>query len=213
MWARGLSLFAVVVAVQVIFARVPTSGTTKRRLQHALTGHILVQISYVVPRGLGIALLLLGSAGIFVLQKYFPVAFLRMFGPLLRPSESSGERLPGAFYFLLGTAAASILVDDSAIVRYALDCLAFADPIASWAGSSIDSPRINGGTSVAGSAACFAAALVVGLLMLGVDEIRASAVGATACTIAEALPFGDDNFNIPVLTVLSVRYFGLPPVG
>jgi len=33
-------------------------------------------------------------------------------------------------------------------------------------------------------------------------------IGATVCTIAEGLPFGNDNLNIPVITAFVVENFG-----
>jgi dolichol kinase len=202
--ARAATFVCVVVVFQVIMARVPTEQATKRRLQHALTGHALVQISYVLPRDLALVLLSLGAAGIYICQKYFPSHFRQHFGALLRPSELSGDRLPGAFYFLLGAATTVALVKDWTINRYAVECLAFADPIASWVGSSIQSPKLNSGTSVSGSAACFATAWILGYMMLDGD-FHTITIGAMACTVAEGFPYFDDNLNIPILTALVVE--------
>jgi dolichol kinase len=204
LWARGACFFCVLVVFQLIMARIPTEKATKRRLQHALTGHALVQISYVLSRDLALGLLLLGAAGIHICQKYFPSHFRQHFGDLLRPSELSGFRLPGAFYFLLGTAATLALVADLATARYAVECLAFADPIASWIGSSIRSPNLNSGTSVSGSAACFGTAWIIGWAMLDAD-FRTITIGAMACTVAEGVPYGDDNLNIPIVTALVIE--------
>ena len=113
LWARAGSLFVVVVIFQLIMAKFPTEKSTKRRLQHALTGHALVQVSYVLSRSLSLSLLIFGSLGIWGCQKFFPNHLRQHFGPLLRPSELSGERLPGAFYFLIGTAITMILIEDS----------------------------------------------------------------------------------------------------
>ena len=38
--------------------------------------------------------------------------------------------------------------------------------------------------------------------------VSAVFIGAGACTIAEGLPFGNDNLNIPVITAFIVDKFG-----
>jgi dolichol kinase len=210
-WSLGLraaSLFVLVVLFQVVMARGVhyLQKETKRRLQHALTGHALVQISYVLPRSVATVLLLVAAAGMFLLQHYLPDQFRQAFGPLLRPNELSGQTLPGAFYFLLGTAMTILLVDDWTIVRYAVECLALADPVASWIGSSIQSPKLNQGSSVSGCLACFATAWMVGWLMLEDAKPFTLTVGAVVCTVAEALPYGNDNLTIPIATSMAVHH-------
>ena len=206
-WIRGASLFVLVILLQVLMARASLVKETKRRLQHAMTGHALVQISYVLPRNVAIVLLMLGAVGIYALQTYFPDHFRKTFGPLLRPKELNGRQLPGAFYFLLGTAATVFFVEDWTVARYAVECLAIADPVASWIGSSVSSPKLNDGSSISGCAACFLTSLFVGWMMLpSTTSISTVSIGALVCTIAEALPFGNDNMNVPILTGLAVDY-------
>ena len=246
---RAGFLVVLVVLFQWFVARAPnTPKETKRRFQHALTGHALVQISYVLPKSLSLALLLIASLGMYLAKTFFFEKFLEAFGGLLRPSESSGEVLPGAFYFLVGTAitVSGLVTDDLRIARYSVECLALADPMASWVGSSVSSPRFtvtrnkNNGTtntgggggvrtsSLAGCLACFGTALLVGWWMLVAsvehsnenDERNTTGdsgssrfttatlvAGAIACTIAEGLPFGNDNLNIPVITAFVVDRF------
>lgn len=225
---RGGFLAILVILFQFFVARAPNvQKETKRRFQHALTGHALVQISYVLPRSVSLALLLLGSIGMYLAKTFFFEAFLKAFGGLLRPRETSGEVLPGAFYFLIGTAivVSGLVTTDMGIARYAVECLALADPMASWIGSTIPSPKFtvatdkNGGTrtsSLSGCLACFGTALGVGWWMLllknnnregGESFVFTPATlvaGAVACTIAEGLPFGNDNLNIPVITAFVV---------
>jgi len=235
---RGGLLLVLVVLFQYFVARAPNvQKETKRRFQHALTGHALVQISYILPRSLSLALLLIGSVGMYLAKTFFFGAFLEAFGGLLRPKETSGEVLPGAFYFLVGTTTvvSGLVTADMRIARYAVECLALADPMASWIGSTIPSPKFtiatdkNGGTrtsSLSGCLACFGTALGVGWWMLVVvvdSHVDGAGVattnmnneftpmtlvaGALACTIAEGLPFGNDNMNIPVITALVVDQF------
>ena len=231
--ARGGFLAILVVLFQYFVARAPNvQKETKRRFQHALTGHALVQISYVLPRSLSLTLLLIGSVAMYLAKTFFFEAFLKAFGGLLRPKELSGEALPGAFYFLISTTivVSGLVTTDMEIARYAVECLALADPMASWIGTTIPSPKFtistdsNGGTrtsSLSGCLACFFTALGVGWWMLVVAAPHGDAnattgpgftplvlvAGALACTIAEGLPFGNDNLNIPVITAFVVDRF------
>ncbi len=207
LWARAGSLAVLVVVFQVLVARVSLNKETKRRLQHALTGHALVQISYVLTREIALALLSLGAGGMYILHQYYPSSFRNAFGPLLRANEM--VNLPGAFWFLVGTAGTILLVDDWIIVRYAVECLALADPMASWIGSTIRSPKINRGSSFSGCLACFATAWGVGIVMLSNPSNHTLFIGALACTLAEASPYGNDNLNIPILTALAVHHYGV----
>lgn len=235
---RGGFLLILVVLFQWFVARAPNvQKETKRRFQHALTGHALVQISYVLPTSISLVLLSIGSIGMVVAKTFYFDQFLQAFGGLLRPKELSGEVLPGAFYFLIGTAItiSGLVTTDIRIARYSVECLALADPMASWIGSDVlpNSPKFSmptkgGGTrtsSFSGCVACFATAFVVGWWMLvytadnnnNNEEDAAKSTspftfttlfaGAVACTIAEGLPFGNDNLNIPVITAFVVDQF------
>lgn len=204
---RAASLFILLILFQVLMAQVQMGHETKRRLQHALTGHCMVQVSYFLTPPLCFGLLLIAAIGMCISQRYFLPQFQATFGPLLRPQELSGENLPGAFYFLLGTAITVGLVDME-IARYAVECLAIADPVASWIGSSIPSTKLSASASVSGCFGCFASALLVGWIMLPRGSVGTWSLGALACTLAEALPYGNDNFNIPVITALVVQNVG-----
>ena len=206
LWTRAGSLVLLVVAFQVFVARVALNKETKRRLQHSLTGHALVQISYVLPRDMALALLVLGAAVIYILHQFYPSKFRKAFGPLLRRHELT--QLPGAFWFLVGTAATVLLVPDWTIIRYAVECLALADPMASWIGSTIRSPKVNAGSTVSGCVACFLTAIMVGKFMLSSPTNYTLSIGALACTIAEVSPYGNDNLSIPILTALVVYHWG-----
>jgi len=237
---RGGCLFILVVLFQYFIAQAPNvQRETKRRFQHALTGHSLVQISYVLPKSISLLLLSVGCILMYIMKTFFFEYFLKAFGPLLRPKELSGEVLPGAFYFLVGTAITicpGLITDNIMIVRYSVECLALADPMASWIGSSIQSPKFTINTSqqegrtttrtssLSGCVACFVTAWIVGWWMLllrnaaddnfiappGGDQFTVITLflGAAACTIAEVFPYGNDNLNIPVMTAFVVEFFG-----
>ena len=153
-------------------------------------------------------LLGLGATVLYVGPMYYTSWFRKVFGPLLRPEELQGRRLPGAFYFLIGTALTAAIVSDIHVARYAVECLALADPMASYIGSTIRSPPICQGSSLSGCLACFVTAYGVGFLMLPSTLIGTNSfilgLGALTCTLAEALPFGNDNLNIPLLTGIVV---------
>jgi dolichol kinase len=245
-WLRAGSLFVLIVLFQVFIAHAPSSSPpssssstsstnnanksqseTQRRFQHALTGHAMVELSYMIPRIACIVLLLLAAFGMYILRTYFyETIFLKAFGPLLRPNEKRPNTLPGAFYFLLGTglcvwlfssSSNSTTTNNMTIPRYAVECLALADPMASWIGSTIKSPKITSSSSVAGCVACFITSWLVGCIMLDdpATSITVSNInnnfymvvtcGAIGCTVAEGfMTWGNDNLTIPIVTAFAV---------
>ena len=194
--------FGVLAFVIVLPTRIKgISQESRRRIGHATSGQGLICISYVLPAHWSIIALWLASSLLAYLVYMFPQYYLRTFGPLLRSHELNGHALPGAFYFLVGTAITATFFEMN-IARYALLCLSWADPMAAWIGQFIESPRIAKGASLAGCLGCFVTAWFIGFLML--DDWVRIALGAAACTIAEATPIFDDNFVIPVATATSV---------
>jgi dolichol kinase len=229
------------VMFQIFMARKQSSSLSlskeaKRRWQHAITGHALVQVSYFLPVSLCIAGLFLGCCGIYYIRFHQAEVYVRVFGPLLRVDEmhsQNGQRiLPGAFYFLLGTALTAALFP-LPIARYAVECLAWADPMAAWIGQSSVvlgvswSPKIHAKASVAGCIACFVTATSIGYVMLILMPPSSSSsdggsggggggavvqqysfwqvvVGGLACFLAEAFPYGNDNLLIPLVTATAL---------
>ena len=54
---------------------------------------------------------------------------------------------------------------------------------------------------------CFVTAWLIGYVMLDPeDNYTTTVVGAIACTLAEASPFGNDNLLIPLLTGAAVEW-------
>ncbi len=258
----GILLILLVVVLQLVTARSgahddrpnlpPLSSESKRRIQHGMTGCILVLISYCIPIYACILLLNIATYLIYYLKTYhFHTIYLQNFGPLLRDhekqpiapspqsdnhhSDSSASRgipLPGAYYFLCGTTITAMLFP-LGIARYSVMCLSLADPMAAYIGQLVPSYRLDhirffnllltstGTTtnaSVSGCIACFTMAWTIGYIQLVLlnDKMSASFVypfitvtaGATACCIAEAIPFfgshGNDNLQIPIFTALVV---------
>jgi len=198
-------LFALIAGFQIVISRISLEQEAKRRWQHALTGHALVQASYILPMEYGIPGLVLGAIGMAYLRFFHPSKFLEAFGPLLRPDELEEGKLPGAFYFLIGTALTSMLFD-LPTARYAVECLALADPMAAFIGKSLPSPKLHSHASVSGCLGCFATACGVGYWMLiGATPLQIF-FGAFGCTLAEGLPFGNDNLTIPLVTAAMIKW-------
>jgi dolichol kinase len=200
-------LIVLIVVFQVVVGRVGLEKEAQRRWQHALTGQALVGCSYLFDVWLCVAGLLFGLFGIACMKYMYPTEYQKLFGPLLRPHER--DQLPGAFYFLLGTLLVLFLVPLET-ARYAVLCLSYADPAAAWIGRTIPLRKIHDSASVGGCLACFVTACVVGSAVLSSDQdenpVARILIGALVCTIAEALPVGNDNLMIPLLTALSVEW-------
>lgn len=153
-----------------------------RRIQHAVTGLVLIVISYIIPPyPFGCILLLLATVAFYVVHKKriqdhkWDDWYLEKFGSLLRNHErgeweqcnrrrKSTPALPGAFYFLLGTALSTFLFP-VAVARTSVLVLSVSDPVAGLVGSWFTGKgcniawkqllhrfnAANGGPSVAGS--------------------------------------------------------------
>ena len=204
-FVRLAVLFVLIVGFQVLVSRITLETEAKRRWQHALTGHILVQASYILPMKLGTVGLILGAIGLAYLRFGHPEKFVEVFGPLLRREELEPGTLPGAFYFLVGTAMTTIFFD-LPTARYAVECLALADPMAAFCGKSVSSPKINERSSVAGCLGCFSMACAIGYIMLPLASAFQIFLGALACTVAESTPIGNDNLTIPLFTAAVVTW-------
>lgn len=208
---RGALTIGGLVALQPATASLALERETKRRLQHALTGCALALASEYFPRRVMNIALTAAAAGLWYLARFRRDAFCQVFGPLLRPAElAEGGSLPGAFYFLVGTVAVGSWFPPD-VANYALLCLSLADPMASWVGRSIRSPMITSSASVAGSAACFVTAWLVGFFLLAARPEYSSwslARGALGCTLAEAaaVPLGiNDNLLLPLVTAGAIQ--------
>lgn len=202
-WAVPVAIAVVsVAALQVILTNVDLSQEGRRRVQHVVTGQVLVGISYLLPMTFCRVALLAGVLLLLGVYYGFPDWYQEVFGPLLRQSERN--RLPGAFWFLLGTTVTAYCFEIE-IGRYAVLALSYADPMAAYIGMTVRSPRIIASASLAGSLACFSTAYLLGYYMLNGDVTQAF-VGALVCTLSEAIPLGNDNLLIPVATAASIRW-------
>jgi dolichol kinase len=204
----GIVLIALVVVLQLYTAKhkyTPSmSSEGKRRIQHGITGCILVLISYCIPIYMCILLLIMATYIIYYLKTYyFHTLYLSNFGPLLRdnekqpqsspdnPSDTSSSSsqipLPGAYYFLFGTTITTI-VFPIRIARYSVLCLSLADPMAAYIGQSIPSYRLDQmqqylhhrlrivtNATLSGCIACFITAWMIGYVLLVVPNETATA--------------------------------------
>ena len=130
------------------------------------------------------------------LQASFQVAF-RL---LLDPKDARG--LNGSTLYFGGCAVAVTLVPAAPACGGIL-ALALGDPIAAIVGSSVRSPRWNK-TSLAGSAACFVAALLACRIFL---PWPVACAGAATATVLEAVSGAKlDNFTMPVGVALVLAW-------
>jgi dolichol kinase len=125
--------------------------------------------------------------------------FRAIFGAILDPKDHRGFN--GSTLYFAGCALAVALFPRE-VACAAVGALALGDPAAAIVGSSVRSPRL-GRVSLAGSAACFAAAALA--CMPFVEPPRALLGGAVA-TVAEALSGSKlDNLAIPVAVASALR--------
>mmetsp|Transcript_1738 Transcript_1738/g.4130 ORF Transcript_1738/g.4130 Transcript_1738/m.4130 type:complete len:258 (-) Transcript_1738:108-881(-) len=182
----------------------------RRRIQHASTGLAFVSLSYLIPPLPAAIMLLTVAAALLALHRLrlrsdaAQEIYMKLFGALLRPHERTS--LPGAFYFVLGTAISLAFPLDMA--RLSVLCLSLGDPVAAIVGTTVGGPRFFGDerTSWSGSLACFAISFVLGVGVMGFDAMESS-VAAISATLAEAFAprIGiDDNLLVPIATCLGL---------
>jgi diacylglycerol kinase (CTP) len=222
-------------------AAAPALSTKKdihllRKLQHVTSGLVILALSTHDPLmrdwRYAVGTLVFSSAGMwatYALRRAAPRFdqwFRATFAPIMRPRELT--RMPGAFFFLLGCAAALTLFPKPR-AHLAILFLSFGDPAASFvgvtyarwaAGGRRSSPKGAGGDgqssgkTVAGSLGCFAVCALCTAWALGGAANTAThiIIGGLAGAIAELVPFSsvDDNLAIPIVagTILTLASSG-----
>jgi len=127
-------------------------------------------------------------------------SFQTTFRVLLDPKDAAG--LNGSTLYFGGCALAVTLVPQAPACGGIL-ALALGDPLAAIVGSSVRSPRWKK-TSLAGSTACFVAALLACRLFV---PWPAALAGAATATVLEAVSGAKlDNFTIPVGVALVLAW-------
>ena len=129
----------------------------------------------------------------------------RDFAPIMRGYEL--ERLSSASWFIF-TALITIGLFPKLAASIGFICLAFGDPLASWAGVRWGKTKLPGGKTLEGSLTLFVTCtVVVTLFLLGLNTaapataVMIAITAAAMAAVAEWLPVDvDDNFVMPPLT-------------
>jgi len=162
---------------------------------------ILIPIGYyVLAEPLGRSILIILTVVSFLIdglrlnQPRVRTFFFLFFGRLVRDHER--YNLLGATYLLLSSLIC-VYAFEKPVAVAALAFLILGDTVAALVGKSIGRVRVFGKT-VEGSAACFAACLVVGYLIPELT-LKQTIAGAAMATLIELLPVPlDDNLRIPL---------------
>ena len=169
---------------------------------------------YVLPRPLYLFLLagMFGIVGgVEWLRLHRPAVndwFFAHFGGLFRAHERT--RLTGLFWMLAGVMVCVLVSRTKAAAATAILYTVLGDGIASLVGKRVQGPRWpNSPKSFSGSTACFLVCAGIGWSLLRPDMSWAAVLGAALlATVVEVGPIPlDDNFSVPVLTGLFLRFF------
>jgi len=141
-----------------------------RRVQHAMSGLVLLPITYTsLLEDYWVAcllLLLFGASVVFALHvarlydNRVQELLVKGYGSLAREDEIVNKKVPGAFYFMLGLALALLSTDEFPQglkpLRLSLLYLSLGDPLAGIVGRLFDHSaiRVYGKKTLAGSLAC-----------------------------------------------------------
>lgn len=222
-----ISLFALsaflIILLQILTARYirqrsASAGTKQdrtdlhiqRRIQHAATGLVFVAISYIIPPLPAAIMLTVADVALYALHRArlrsesAQEIYMKLFGALLRPHERTS--LPGAFYFILGTAAS--LAFPIKVARLSVLCLSLGDPVAAVVGTTIGGPKLIGGKSWSGTLACFTVCFVLGYGIMGFNPTCSTIAGlcATLAELFSSIVGIDDNLLIPISTCLGLHF-------
>jgi len=203
-----------------------------RRLWHIFGGLSLPVAGLLAPPDIFLLALVSVTIAALILdigRRSFPRAnrsFMIRFRALLREKEVS--TLTGSTYFLIAASIVFILCDKS-IAAIALAFVAVGDPIAGMVGERRVKQRVSSeeqriseaprfpwnlrfrgmkGKSLEGSAACFGACLVVGVILAAVTHVAlwAVVVGAFCATVIEFLSLPvNDNLSMPLVAAVVMQ--------
>lgn len=182
-----------------------------RRLQHMMTGFLIIGIYLNVSHSVAIFLVFVPTVLFIVFdvlrRKYFVWLndwFLHHWEWLLRPHELR-DKPPGAAFFLFGVLAVVLLTNDTQIVVLSVLFVSVCDPAASVFGILIGGPRITHKKSLAGTTAAGICGLVITKVVSEYfSRFLNPLYGFFIAVIAEAINVKhlDDNFTIPVISCL-----------
>jgi diacylglycerol kinase (CTP) len=205
----------------------------RRKVQHAASGALIAVGLALLPRPAALAALLAFLAlyaALHAARGASPAvhrAYLRALGAVLRSHEVPAGAIPGAVWFVAGTAVC-VYCFDPPIALLSLGFLSLGDPIASYVGVSYgrSAPCLRrvaapSGKTAAGSLGCFVACAAVGAAWAicggGAGTVAARAhlapfVGLCGVigAAAEMAPLRlDDNLTIPILSG-ALLHFAVP---
>lgn len=185
----------------------------KRKTFHILT-LIYVAAYWFLPKnivltGLLIAIIIV-LIGEFIRARNekFNIFILKVLGGVHRKSEE--HKISGLPWTLAGAFLTILLFENKIFVLTSFLYLAFGDAVAALFGKTYGKHKIYAGKSLEGSAACFIACLIVGLIVL--PSWQFAVVGALIAAFIETIPWPlNDNFwmqiiNAAILTYIS-RFF------
>ncbi|MBI4321807.1 MAG: hypothetical protein HY675_25215 [Chloroflexi bacterium] len=187
-------------------------GKIGRRLFHVAGGCVLPLAALVLPREW--LLLFAGTVtAIFVLAEALRLLFppvnrrlVSLFTPSGAFKEGEAARPIGSTYYLLGAFVTFLLFPRDVAIAAVL-FVAVGDAAAATFGERFGTRKI-GHKSLEGTAAFFASALAIGLVLIwaGLDlRWAAVATGALVAAIMELLPLPvDDNLTIPLASALAM---------
>jgi dolichol kinase len=136
------------------------------------------------------------------ISPYWNRRFNRIFGVMLRNRERGG--ITGATTLPLGFVAAALLTPPT-LAGAGILMAGIGDAAGALIGRYFGRHRIPGGKSMEGSAACFAAAGLVALLVPGIT-IPIAIAGALVTTLIEAaIGSFDDNLILPLAAALTLQ--------
>jgi len=203
----------------------------QRQVQHVGSGVALIALFWVLPYQLSILTCSCACVGFWFVHQaraWSPEVdrqFLVQFGALLREAERTGQRPPGAFYFLLGFFLCAFLFP-SRSATFGMVCVTLSDPLAATGGAIFGGPKLLGEKTLGGFVVCsLASALICAALVSGVDslspvicrhdwigvgEVCAGLAVSGLCVgaaelVGGRLPHLDDNLTTSFGSVLLIR--------
>ena len=177
-----------------------------RKCIHALIALVPAMASFNLSYT---ALLLMGGTLFYTFAE--SLRFLGFAPPLVSSITTAVLRRREKDRFVLGPitlglgALLALILFPPSVAALAVYILAFADSAASLVGMFLGRlrPAIMGGKSIEGSAACFAAAFLIGFLVY--SDYRIALAAGLASVIVDFLPLGDfDNIILPLAAGFSV---------
>jgi len=192
----------------------------QRRVFHVISGLIVLYMQRVGEFNDNVVFLSISIAGILLLhvtRLYVPLIqqhFIKILSSILRPTETTGFRVPGALYFLVGDLLIYLIFPRN-LCSLSILAVTFGDPAAGIFGCLLKSRKLIGSKSLAGTVGC---GIISGVVLTGfytswISSITHStwqlvfffSVFAVSAAVAEMLSVVDDNLTMPFLFAFSLK--------